>query len=197
MSEYQQIIGDRLKAFRKARKLNLVPFSDLLGITHSSLSALENNKSKPSAETIENICRNTDINIYWLLTGEGEMTRSEAKKGGDSLSILYKEGDDEDPEVADLLVMTRAVVNSKTEYAESLKANIRSFHHSVVLEERISRLENQMVKLSEARPAALSDLEAENERLKHQNRLLEGRLTALGKKLSSQPGHPEKVSVNE
>jgi len=68
-------IGNRLKKYRESIGIKLVPFSILIGISHGSLSGLENNKSKPSAETLASICLNTDLNIYWLLTGEGPMLR--------------------------------------------------------------------------------------------------------------------------
>jgi hypothetical protein len=38
---------------------------------------LENEKSKPSADTLSALDRNTNINIRWLLTGEGEMKRQQ------------------------------------------------------------------------------------------------------------------------
>ncbi len=63
-------IGDRIKSFRIEKKLTLVQLSDLIGISHGSLSGLENNKSKPSAETLSSFCLYTDIDIEWLLTGE-------------------------------------------------------------------------------------------------------------------------------
>ncbi|MDD2467315.1 MAG: helix-turn-helix transcriptional regulator [Desulfobulbus sp.] len=63
-------IGDRIKSFRIEKKLTLVQLSDLIGISHGSLSGLENNKSKPSAETLSSFCLYTDIDIKWLLTGE-------------------------------------------------------------------------------------------------------------------------------
>lgn len=63
-------VGERLKAFRKSKGLNIVNMADLLGISHGALSGLENNKSKPATDTLVNLCKNTDIDIYWLLTGE-------------------------------------------------------------------------------------------------------------------------------
>jgi transcriptional regulator with XRE-family HTH domain len=63
-------IGERMRFFRKKKDLTLVQFANLIGITHSSLSSLENNKSKPSSETLSNLCLHTDINIEWLLTGK-------------------------------------------------------------------------------------------------------------------------------
>ena len=75
MSVYEKNIGDRLKEFRESMGLKLVPFSKLIAISHSSLSNIENNKSKPSSETFDSLCRNTNINVYWLLTGQGQMIR--------------------------------------------------------------------------------------------------------------------------
>lgn len=43
-------IGERIKSFRLENNLTLVQLSDLIKISHGSLSGLENNKSKPSAE---------------------------------------------------------------------------------------------------------------------------------------------------
>jgi transcriptional regulator with XRE-family HTH domain len=63
-------IGERLKSYRKGKNLTLVQIANLIGISHSSLSSLENNKSRPAAETLSNLCRHTDIDIEWLLTGE-------------------------------------------------------------------------------------------------------------------------------
>ncbi len=81
-------IGERIKSFRKNKGLNLVQLADLIGISHGSLSGLENNKSKPSAETLSNFCLNTEINIKWLLTGEGPMTAEEQVKATRKYEIL-------------------------------------------------------------------------------------------------------------
>jgi len=85
-------IGDRIKSFRIEKQLTLVQLSDLIGISHGSLSGLENNKSKPSAETLSNFCLHTDIDIEWLLTGE-ERTKSmvqleDEPKGGRKFDII-------------------------------------------------------------------------------------------------------------
>jgi len=69
-------IGDRLKFYRKTKGINTVNLSNLLNISQGALSGLENSKSKPSSDTLANFYKNTDINIGWLLTGEGEMTRN-------------------------------------------------------------------------------------------------------------------------
>lgn len=63
-------IGERIKEFRIHKGLTLVQLANLIRISHGSLSGLENNKSKPSAETLANFCLYTDIDIEWLLTGK-------------------------------------------------------------------------------------------------------------------------------
>jgi transcriptional regulator with XRE-family HTH domain len=74
-----QKIGERIKLFRVENSLTLVQLADIIGISHGSLSGLENNKSKPSAETLASFCLYTDINIEWLLTGKGNKNREEKK----------------------------------------------------------------------------------------------------------------------
>lgn len=76
-----KIIGDRLKFYRKVKGLNTVTLSNLLNISQGALSGLENSKSKPSSDTLANFYKNTDINIGWLLTGEGEMVRKREMEG--------------------------------------------------------------------------------------------------------------------
>ena len=121
--------------YRESKGINIVGFAKTLGISQGSLSDIENNKTKPSAEPVGNLIQNTDINVYWLFSGEGEMLR----KGPDD-TYIYKDALDPDPEVAKLLTMTREVLKSDTDYAASLAANIRSFHRSVQLEGEIHDL---------------------------------------------------------
>lgn len=66
------LIGSRIKQFRKIIGLKTKDFSSLIGISQGALSGLENEKSKPSADTLSSIVQHTDINPVWLLTGEGE-----------------------------------------------------------------------------------------------------------------------------
>ena len=73
-------IGDRIRSFRIENDLTLVQLANLIKISHGSLSGLENNKSKPSAETLANFCLYTEINIEWLLTGKGNKKRKEKRQ---------------------------------------------------------------------------------------------------------------------
>jgi DNA-binding XRE family transcriptional regulator len=65
-------LGERLRAFRKEKRQTLKELSELIGISHGTLSDIETGKTKPSADTLASLCRNADISIEWLLTGNGE-----------------------------------------------------------------------------------------------------------------------------
>ena len=82
-----------MRIFRESKGINIIQFSNLLNISQSSLSAIENNKSNPSATPTKNLIHKFDINIYWLFTGKGEMLR---KKGTNE--VCPENSIDNDPE---------------------------------------------------------------------------------------------------
>ncbi len=73
-------VGQRMKSWRKHSMLKLVELSKKIRVSQGSLSDLENDKSLPSATTLANLCIFSDINIYWLLTGRGPVTRQEPER---------------------------------------------------------------------------------------------------------------------
>ncbi len=78
-SEFPASVGGRLKYWRKVSTLRLVDVAVLIRVSQGSLSDLENDKSLPSATTLTGLCQKTDINICWLLTGEGSMVSKEER----------------------------------------------------------------------------------------------------------------------
>lgn len=68
-------IGERIKEYRRSKNLTMGQLSKIIGISQGSISDLENSKSKPSSDTFESFLRHTDINLRWLITGEGEMLK--------------------------------------------------------------------------------------------------------------------------
>lgn len=77
-------VGKRLKSWRKSSLLKLVDLSKKIRVSQGSLSDLENDKSLPSANTLANLCTYSNINLYWLLTGRGEMIRTDLDNGENS-----------------------------------------------------------------------------------------------------------------
>lgn len=64
---------DRIKKVRKTNNLTMEQFGNRIGITKSSVSLLESGKNSPSEQTLRLICKEFNVNIDWLQTGNGEM----------------------------------------------------------------------------------------------------------------------------
>lgn len=69
------IIGSRIKTIRKINGLNQIEFASKIGVSQGTLSELEQDRYKPSTDTVIAIsqCFNTDLN--WLLNGTNELTK--------------------------------------------------------------------------------------------------------------------------
>lgn len=168
-----------MRIYRESNGLTILDFADILEISSGSLSDIENNKTKPSARPLAALIQKTDINVYWLFSGEGEPCRKGRRgEGGEPEEVgppaqeettIYKDREEEPLVMAgetvynkdspagppkgdplrELLEMTAEILASHTDYAASLAANIRSFHKSVELEKRTSSLEQKCDELIE------------------------------------------------
>lgn len=90
-------IGERVKELRKQVNLTQQAFADRLNLKRNTVGSYEVNVVEPSDRTISDICREFNVNVTWLRTGEGEMfnqiTRSE-KITSFLTEITEDEGDD-------------------------------------------------------------------------------------------------------
>jgi transcriptional regulator with XRE-family HTH domain len=59
-------IGGKMKQIRKIHNMNQVEFSNALGISQGRLSEIEQDKTKPSAETLIALREKFDVNLNWL-----------------------------------------------------------------------------------------------------------------------------------
>lgn len=176
-------IGERLKEYRKEKNIKVTDFSNMIGVSQGTLSGLENDKSKPSADTLANLVRNTDINIGWLLTGEGQIdtkqqlglienqkTQSRPEQSFDSLGMA--EG---------MSLLAKIYSSGDTTYVRAINANLAAFgeaidnkviardtvrmmdemkNHLQSLENRIMVLEKEnaeLAKIGEMRKAAANE----------------------------------------
>ena len=73
-------MGDRLKSWRKAAKLNLTQLAKKLGLGITTLSEIESNKSLPSADTLARLHKKTNLNILWLMFQEENMLQDDKKE---------------------------------------------------------------------------------------------------------------------
>jgi len=68
--------GRKIREYRWKKGLTLVELAKKLGISHGTLSEIENEKTKPSHKTIIALTTKTDINPLWLFNNMGEMLRT-------------------------------------------------------------------------------------------------------------------------
>jgi transcriptional regulator with XRE-family HTH domain len=74
-------IAGRIKEIRNALKLKGKDFAAQLNISGPSLSELENGKYNPNFDFIYNAARVFNVNLYYLLFGEGTMFIKSGKYG--------------------------------------------------------------------------------------------------------------------
>ncbi|QPJ61265.1 MAG: helix-turn-helix transcriptional regulator [Candidatus Nitronauta litoralis] len=84
-------LGRRLREWRKTLPLKSFELARLIKISQGSLSDIENDKSLPSADTLAKLYQHTSVNIIWLLTGKGSMTRTETGSGGEGMTDVVQE----------------------------------------------------------------------------------------------------------
>lgn len=64
------MIGDQIKKLRKIKKISQDDLSEMLGISRSTLSKIENNRQTVDRETIKNISRVLDVDYRVLVAGD-------------------------------------------------------------------------------------------------------------------------------
>lgn len=68
-----ETIGERVKQIRTHLKLTQHALGEKLGLSAASLSEIENNKHKPTLDYCNKLAHLFDVNLYYLLLGEGKM----------------------------------------------------------------------------------------------------------------------------
>lgn len=122
----------------------------ITGISQPALSDVENGKYDFSGKKLTSLLQNTDINIHWLLTGEGEMLSTD--------DLIVREDQDifekccggkrfiaeDDARIFNRLLAAKKILESHTVYSKALSENIEAFLSAIEQNERISRLENKV-----------------------------------------------------
>lgn len=69
-------IGERMKEIREFTGLNQIKLAEKLGLQQGSYSGIESGSSGLSMKTAINIAKSyKNIDLHWLITGEGKMIR--------------------------------------------------------------------------------------------------------------------------
>ncbi len=84
-------IGNRIKELRNYKILGFAEFAAIGGVSERSQRMYEGNKTPPTSEYCTAIAEKfKDIDMNWLLTGEGEMLKGE-RAANDAVSITPEE----------------------------------------------------------------------------------------------------------
>ena len=65
-------VGQRIKYLREQAGLSQLAFASTIGISRSYVSETEADKHIPGKNTLYRIAKQLDIDLDWLITGEGE-----------------------------------------------------------------------------------------------------------------------------
>ena len=65
--------NERIKELRKTLNLTLDKFGERLGVTRATVSRLEKGERNLTEQMFKSICREFNVNVDWLRTGNGEM----------------------------------------------------------------------------------------------------------------------------
>lgn len=103
-------LGQRIKNIRKRNKLNQVEFAKIIGVSQGTLSELEQDKYKPSIETIISIHKVFKVDLEWLLVNPNEcntlkdtyVSKAEGKEV-ELLSLFRKLTDEDQNEIMGII----------------------------------------------------------------------------------------------
>ena len=88
------MLGTRLKQYRKKKGWSLNNLANIIKVSQGSLSDIERGKTKPAADTLTALCKKTDIDIIWLLTGKKDDEQIARLLPNPELRRLYYAFDD-------------------------------------------------------------------------------------------------------
>ncbi len=81
-------VADRIKQLRLTLNLKQVEFATETGISPSYLSYIESGSRLPSYELLETICVKYNVNVNWILTGNGELFVTSTSNNSEKQTLL-------------------------------------------------------------------------------------------------------------
>jgi len=75
------MIGERIRLIRKKLGLTQKEFGERIGVIDRLVSKWEKGLNEPTSKSLKAIAQEFNVNLHWLLTGEGEMFIDKNKKG--------------------------------------------------------------------------------------------------------------------
>lgn len=81
-------ISLRIKDLREQKKLNQAKFASLLNTSQAAISRYEKGERSPDSAFLTHVANVFNVNITWLLTGEGEMFNNERAREAPSSRFI-------------------------------------------------------------------------------------------------------------
>lgn len=66
-------ISNRLKKVRAEKHLTQEALGNFIGVSKQAIANVESSHSKPSIEFMSKLFENLNVNLNWLIAGQGEM----------------------------------------------------------------------------------------------------------------------------
>lgn len=137
----EKTIGKGIEYIRLFLKMNKGFFAKKAGVDIYILDSIEKGEQIKDYNDLYILINHYNINLRWLFFREGEPLNDNKTSDLKNNKTQFL---DPDPEINDLLKKTRDVLVSDTSYAESLKANVNSFHESVKAREEIKTMRSEI-----------------------------------------------------
>lgn len=120
-------IGERIKYLRK-EVLNKTQkeFGSQIGLKPNSVSDIESGKNNPTEQTIKAICREYNVNYFWLTKGDGEIFFTGQDAIIDAVAEQYNLSNIGKSIVAEFLKLPPATRNSVEQYILNIAAAINN-----------------------------------------------------------------------
>ncbi len=99
--------GERVKSLRKTLNLTLEKFGEKLGVGKTAISLIENGKNSLTEAMAISICREFNVNYFWLRDGEGDMYIDAPKTVIDELKRTYDLSEFEEKLLKQYLVLSK------------------------------------------------------------------------------------------
>ena len=112
--------GERVKKVRKFLGLTLDKFGEKLGVTKQTISRIENNINNVTEQMAKSICREFNVDYFWLTEGIGDEMFIE--KTTDPIKLIAKEYELTDLEAQLVEIMIKFIKLTPSEREEMIKA---------------------------------------------------------------------------
>lgn len=89
-------MNNRIKQLRKTLNLTQQEFAERIGIKRNTIANYEGGRNEPVSSVINLICREYNVNIDWLRTGDGDMfvEKSKDEEIAEMLADIQRGGED-------------------------------------------------------------------------------------------------------